>query len=691
VRRAARAPRIVAFLLVAGTFVACRTAAPPAPELPEPIPAPEPTGTPVPPEPPTPTPVPAAVLPEREIRVLIQSPGDPSFPEPGRRFLCAADGQTTLRLRGPLRLRVVGQRPALQVGAFGQPENAQAAAARLREAGIETEQRPGDGLVRVVAVGRAGETEEALAARVRTAGFAEASRAAPASGGAVVVEGEDGATIEGRELRLTAADPEPVRVGPKALRGSFLVRPGGDGVRLINVLPLEQYLRGVVPAEMGPRVFPALEALKAQAVAARTYAIAHLGDHDEEGWDLCDTPACQVYGGVEVEQPATDEAVAATAGEVAVFAGMPIDAMYHSTCAGHTEDAAALFPERAAPYLKGVPCRGDQEVLLGRGAQASAWFGSEERLAAVADALAARLRVKPDARTLAAKLGGGHAGHGPAGLAQAFSLAEAGTLLHDSPGPLTDARVLEVLRLFRLPVPPAPGEGDRDRWELAVVVRLGQLAGAAGTVTGRAVPGPLGPRMVADGDELEAYDLTSDVVVLARDGERWRRGEVRAATGSPVTAWLAEGRPVLAEVEPLASADARSAWNWWVREFPAEEVARRLGVPQATTVEVSRRGISGRVLTLKVGGGGRNRELSGYAVRRALDLPDTLFVVLENRNGSDRSWRFLGRGWGHGVGMCQNGAYGLALAGLTYREILATYYSGVEVQQLAGEPAGGGR
>jgi stage II sporulation protein D len=78
-------------------------------------------------------------------------------------------------------------------------------------------------------------------------------------------------------------------------------------------------------------------------------------------------------------------------------------------------------------------------------------------------------------------------------------------------------------------------------------------------------------------------------------------------------------------------------------------------------------------------------------VRRALDLPDTLFVVIENRSGAERSWRFLGRGWGHGVGMCQNGAYGLALAGLTYREILATYYNGVEVRQLAGEPAGGGR
>jgi hypothetical protein len=145
--------------------------------------------------------VPTTGVPDREIRVLIQSPGDPAFPEPGRRFLCAADGQAAVELRGPLRLRVVGERSALQVGAFGQPENAQAAAGRLREAGIEADERAGDGLVRVVAVGRAGEAEEALGARVGAAGVAEASRAAPATGSGGR-RGESAVTVVGRVLRL---------------------------------------------------------------------------------------------------------------------------------------------------------------------------------------------------------------------------------------------------------------------------------------------------------------------------------------------------------------------------------------------------------------------------------------------------------------------------------------------------------
>jgi len=690
VSRRRRAHRLAASLVLVGLLAACRTAAPPPSELPEPIPAPEATPTPTPTVAPTPVPQPTAAPADREIRVLIEAPGEPAFPEPGRRFVVSADGAAGVELRGPLRLRVGGSRAALQVGAFAQRDNAATAVRQLRAAGLEAEERAGDGLVRVVALGRAGESETALAARVTAAGFAKASPVAAPAGGAVVVEGEGGAAATGSELRVVPGDPEPVRVGSKLLRGTFVLRAGPRGARVINVLPLEVYLRGVVPAEMGPRVFPAIEGLKAQAVAARTYAVAHLGDHADEGWDLCDAPACQVYAGAGAEQPASDEAVSTTAGEVATFAGVPIDAMYHSTCAGHTEDAAALFPDRAAPNLKGVPCRGDQELWLARDAAASDWFDGNERLAAVGMAVAARLGVRADARALATRLGGKPAGAGPAGLARAFRLGDASALLHDGDAELSDARVLEVLRLFRLPVAP-PAAAAPDRFDLAVTVRLAQLAGAITATSGRVIPGPLGPRLVADGDELRPFDLTSDVVVLERQGDRFRSGELRAATGSPATAWLHNGKPVVAEVEPLDSADARSAWSWWVRELPVAEVARRLGVADAATVEVTRRGVSGRALGVRIAGGGRSRELTGYAVRRALDLPDTLFVVVAGGNDAGPTWRFLGRGWGHGVGMCQNGAYGLALAGLGYREILATFYSGVEVKRLDGEQSGGGR
>ena len=133
---------------------------------------------------------------------------------------------------------------------------------------------------------------------------------------------------------------------------------------MINELNLESYLRGVVPAEMGPSQFPQLDALKAQTVAARTYAVAHLGDHEDEGYDLCATPACQVYAGADVEHPLTDRAVDETAGLIAVFEGEPIDAMYTSTCGGHTERCVVALhgPRPALPA--GVPCVWERPLVL---------------------------------------------------------------------------------------------------------------------------------------------------------------------------------------------------------------------------------------------------------------------------------------------------------------------------------------
>ena len=80
--------------------------------------------------------------------------------------------------------------------------------------------------------------------------------------------------------------------------------------------PLEDYLRGVVPVEMGPELYDSLDSLKAQAVAARTYTVRGLGGFLAEGFDLCASPRCQVYGGMDAEHPLSDRAVAETAGEI---------------------------------------------------------------------------------------------------------------------------------------------------------------------------------------------------------------------------------------------------------------------------------------------------------------------------------------------------------------------------------------
>ncbi len=634
-------------------------------------------------------PPPVGAVPERAdvgpplVRVLLQAQGQPVLPEPGRRYACVVAGAPAVVLRGPIAATSRPGRAAFQVGAFGNEANAAALLARLTAAGFAgAVVRSPDALLRVTAVGNEGEDANALAGRLRNAGFPGQSASAPGAG-EVVLEGEGGATVRGPVVLLVPLDPDPVRVGAKAVRGEIELRPGAAGVAVINVLNLEAYLRGVVPAEMGPRAFPLLEALKAQAVAARTYAVAHLGDHAAEGYDLCDSPLCQAYEGVGAEQPLTDTAVRETAGEVITYNGRPIDAMYHSTCAGHTEDGGALFPGRAAPYLKGVPCRGERTLAAGTSAPAGPWLGPVEKLAFVGQRLAAGVGSAATAHALAAHLSGVRPGPGVAGIVQAFGVPATAATLHVAHGKTAEDAALDLLRLFRLPLPPSPRRDGRTAWELALTVRLGELVGAVQARNGRLVPGPSGLRLVFGGAG-GSRDLTGREAVLERRGERWRAGALEFPSGSAGTLWCAgEACPVL-EVEPLEEADAGSAWTWWVREVPLEEIGRRLQVAGVRTVSVTRRGVSGRALAVRVSGRDGNREFGGMAFRRALDLPDTLFVVSPSRSAGKPALRFLGRGWGHGVGMCQNGAYGLARGGATYVEILKTYYTGVEVTRWQG-------
>ncbi len=148
----------------------------------------------------------------------------------------------------------------------------------------------------------------------------------------------------------------------------------------VEVMELEEYLRGVVPAEV-PALWPA-EALKAQAVAARTYAlyaIEHGGRHPNA--DLCTTTHCQVYDPAKIH-PATDAAIAETAGVVAHYLGETINALFCASCGGHTLNNEDVFSGGAVPYLRGVPCpcnqdrRGHGVGLCQQGARAMAEAGA---------------------------------------------------------------------------------------------------------------------------------------------------------------------------------------------------------------------------------------------------------------------------------------------------------------------------
>lgn len=146
----------------------------------------------------------------------------------------------------------------------------------------------------------------------------------------------------------------PVSYGGKTYRGEIevMIVPRTRRLSVINVLNLEEYLQGVVPAEM-PASWPA-EALKAQAVVARTFALSSLGRFADEGFDVLNTTGSQAYGGMQSEYRSTNAAVAATRGQVVTHSGRLATTYYFSSSGGHTENSEIIWTA-ILPYLRGVP------------------------------------------------------------------------------------------------------------------------------------------------------------------------------------------------------------------------------------------------------------------------------------------------------------------------------------------------
>jgi stage II sporulation protein D len=154
--------------------------------------------------------------------------------------------------------------------------------------------------------------------------------------------------------RVAVASTARVLVAGAQYRGTAeVMRNGAGALAGINELPMEEYLYGVVPRELGPTTYPEVEAQKAQAVAARTYAHANLGKRWSEGFDLGATVADQVYGGVAAEHAVSTAAVNATAGIVATYGGALINALFYATSGGRTSNSEDVFTA-AEPYLRSV-------------------------------------------------------------------------------------------------------------------------------------------------------------------------------------------------------------------------------------------------------------------------------------------------------------------------------------------------
>lgn len=528
-----------------------------------------------------------------------------------------------------------------------------------------------------------------------------------------VSQGERSVEVPGRWLSLRNSTPDGgVRILDGRYRGQILVFLNDRGLlNVINQLTIEEYLRGVVPKEMGPIVYDRLEALKAQTVAARTYTLKNLGEFTDEGYDICATPRCQVYGGMAVEHPLSDQAIYETAGEVLVYRDELVEALYSSTCGGHTEDVKVIFPLKDQPYLKGVACLEagmdqvsghlvngtpfPQGLMQGILPPTDSRFTPEsvgsrfEQLAILAGLPVPEDRLASLERREVQRF-----------IASMYDLA-------------VDVRLFVSQQdLAYLLDQPPPDWSDRDLRLAAYLIRSGLLAGdLAEPLTVEEVEETMfrlalylhvvesaSGRYVSSSNQkisLKGEDGTGESFALGSDYGTYRKrsGQMTATNltllaGDPIDLYLRSGKVLAvtheADLEAASYSRAGKSKSWTRFHSDAELaklVQERYPGLGFESFEILERGVSGRVGKIRIlGRDGKTVEVEGLAVRWTLDTPDTLFTA-KRVTPPDRGpgWLFTGRGWGHGVGMCQIGAFGMAQRGHSYREILHHYYSGVEI------------
>jgi stage II sporulation protein D len=540
----------------------------------------------------------------------------------------------------------------------------------------------------------------------------------------------------------------PVRFNEKPYRGRIEVFANSRGLlTVVNVIGLEDYVRGVVANELSPGGYPAIEALKAQAIAARTYALKNRGQFMSQGYDLLPTTRSQVYRGLSSEQPLSTRAVDETRGMVATYLGQPINALYTSTCGGRTEDAGNIF-NQAVPYLRARECsvegkaaflpftikssrepvalQEEQHLPLVRAAAmlsvhnfgslvsriSDSWLSSPASTAEVRTWLSSAAVLARQSLPLLPDDVNRPPAFATALSAAAFGASRGDTLLNDADVeyllPLRDAQEVptasrpDVALLVRdgyLSVFPdmtlRPRETMSRARVLYAISRLLESRGFLQAQKGTARPAADGTLVLrsAKGKD-QPIRVSPDVYLFRLLGDSaYSVRSVALVGGEPVTFHVNAGGLVdYLEVRPApngASADRFSPFTNWTSELSLNAVRARLSraaqsIGSIVNLRVAARGLSRRVTDLEVVGTDGIAHVRGGRIRSALGLREQLFVIDRKYDADGRvtGFVFTGRGWGHGVGMCQVGAFGLARQGWKYEQILKAYYTGIELTKV---------
>jgi stage II sporulation protein D len=464
----------------------------------------------------------------------------------------------------------------------------------------------------------------------------------------------------------------PIEFESRTYRGKMEVSGNARNTfTVVNELPIEEYLLGVVPNELNPVTFGEVEALKAQAVAARTYIMRNLGQYKREGYDICATDACQVYMGQGTEQALSTQAVTETRGMIAAYGDQPINAMYSSTCGGRTEDAENIFDQKF-PYLVSTICeyKHPEPVPFTTSRYLPDWKDAVLTIAGVSNFTQARRFMglqgqgEPQSTETASLAGFIRQSFYPTVLTSSdvSFVTEQGIL-----PPVGTIPVKEVL--FRL-----IDKKNAFEWQQGV---LTSWDGKVMKLTINGLP--------------REFKLNPDAAIYQRVGEERLAIRQGAWIGGELMDFRAVGDTIQMVVyrinfaNPAADRYSRVAL-WQVHKTRQElDVAfKPLNIGGVQNMRVIGRGPSERPLSTELVGSSGRATVRALRLRTLLGLRDSLFSfdIERNAQGEVLGMTFFGRGWGHGVGMCQVGAYGMAMDGATYEQILKKYYKGIELKKL---------
>lgn len=511
---------------------------------------------------------------------------------------------------------------------------------------------------------------------------------------------------------------------------TVLVNPTAR-LTVVNFVNLEDYLKGVVPNEIPSSSSANFEAVKAQAVAARTYAYKNRNQFESEGYDICATPRCQVYSGAGTEKELSNQAIDVTRGEIVTYDGQPINALYTSTCGGRTENVEIMFDDWKDPYLRGVECYPEESKTQNsmpsiRGKQrdwAVAWVslktGKElsgdlsvpilpEEAVALTDLLLAYLGKTPCSMEGFTRADWSHVGNY---LVQQLCWQKKRDSL------LLEKDYQYFLGHLNIPAAKSPEmdsflflfhDGILDPVNSATfrpdsLMTRGQFAEALYRILDhyhqilptrgmvREVSGT--EIQIVDDSGVHTYPYLSDISLYQiLDEKRVSRDFLTCSPGDQSEFLILDNQIRILGCEMNragASMDRSSKYSFWQQTFTpsqlGEKVSKYLDVGDITDLEPLSYGPSGRVYEMKIIGTKGSGTVTGIRVRWALGLKENLFVIdrTRDKNGKVKEFVFTGRGWGHGVGMCQIGAIGYAKMGKDYRSILQHYYTGVQVSRIS--------